>query len=97
MRLMERMQAGVLSTDLVACDRYDGGLASAAAVACPALVMMGERDVMAPPRNAQALIGALKDVRSVTLPGCGHSLMVEQPDAVLDALRRFVDTAATGH
>ena len=96
MRLMERTQAGVLSTDLVACHRYDGGLASAAALACPALVIMGERDVMAPPRNAQALIGALKDVRSVTIPGCGHSLMVEQPDAVLDALRRFVGTSPAG-
>jgi pimeloyl-ACP methyl ester carboxylesterase len=45
---------------------------------------------MAPPRNARALIEALKDVRRLTLPGSGHSLMIEQPDAVLDALRHFV-------
>ena len=45
---------------------------------------------MAPPKNAQALIEALPHKRVVTIPNCGHSLMVEAPDAVLDALRSFV-------
>ena len=57
---------------------------------CPVLVVMGERDLMAPPRNAQALIAALADVHTVTLRGAGHALMAEQPDAVLDALRAFL-------
>ena len=93
MRLMERTADGVLSTDLLACHRYADGLAAAAAVRCPVLVVMGERDVMAPPRAAKALIAALQDVRSVTLAGCGHSMTIEQPDAVLDALRRFIGAA----
>ena len=93
MRLLERTRDGVLSAGLLACHRYAGGLAAAAVVRCPALVVMGERDVMAPPRNARALIEALKDAASVTLPGGGHSLMIEQPDAVLDALRRFIGVA----
>jgi pimeloyl-ACP methyl ester carboxylesterase len=38
-------------------------------------------------RNAQALIAALSDVRTVSLPETGHALMAERPDAVLDALR----------
>jgi pimeloyl-ACP methyl ester carboxylesterase len=45
---------------------------------------------MAPAKNSQALAEALADARVVTLAGCGHSLMAEQPDAVLDALRAFV-------
>lgn len=90
MRLMERTRKGVLSTGLLACHQYVDGMAAASAVRCPALVIMGERDVMAPPRNAQALVEALADARSMTLPGCGHSLMIEQPDTVLDALRSFV-------
>jgi len=53
-------------------------------------VIIGARDVMAPPRNANALIDALADVRTVTLPETGHSLMTERPDAVLDALRSFL-------
>jgi len=51
---------------------------------------MGSRDLMAPPRNAQAMIEALQDTRVVKLDGSGHALMTEEPDAVLDALRTFL-------
>jgi pimeloyl-ACP methyl ester carboxylesterase len=90
MRLMERTKPGVLHTDLLACNRYASGLEAATKVRCPALVVLGARDLMAPPRNAQALIQALPDARVVTLPGCGHAAMAEEPDAVLDALRAFL-------
>jgi pimeloyl-ACP methyl ester carboxylesterase len=90
MRLMERSRPGALYADLLACHAYADGLASAASVRCPALVVMGERDQMAPPRNAASMIAALPDRRTVTIPDCGHSLMVEAPDAVLDALREFL-------
>lgn len=90
MRLMERSAPGVLYTDLKACADYAGGLSAAAAVRCPTLVIMGARDVMAPPRGAQALLAALAQPTITSLPDTGHALMAEQPDAVLDALRRFV-------
>ncbi len=90
MRLLERSPPGVLFADLAACHAYAAGLDAAAKVACPALLVLGERDLMAPARNAQALVTALRDVRVVTLRGAGHALMAEQPDAVLDALRTFV-------
>lgn len=89
MRLIERTRPGVLYTDLVACNSYANGNAAAARVRCPTLVVIGARDVMAPPRNAKAMIAALADVRTVTLPETGHSLMAERPDEVLDALREF--------
>ncbi|MCC6869650.1 MAG: alpha/beta hydrolase [Burkholderiales bacterium] len=90
LRLMERSRPGVLHTDLAACHSYADGLDAAARVACPTLVILGERDLMAPARNARALLAALLDVRTVTLRGAGHALMTEQPDAVLDALRVFL-------
>jgi pimeloyl-ACP methyl ester carboxylesterase len=90
MRLMERSRDGALWTSLMACNAYANGLAAAACVQCPALVVIGARDVMAPPRNAQALVAALADVRTATLPETGHSMMTERPDAVLDALREFL-------
>jgi pimeloyl-ACP methyl ester carboxylesterase len=90
LRLMERSRESVLSNDLIACNRYAHGLDAAAHVRCPTLVIVGARDIMAPPRNANALIAALADVRSVTLPDTGHTLMAERPDAVLDALRGFL-------
>jgi pimeloyl-ACP methyl ester carboxylesterase len=90
MRLMERCRRGVLHTDLLACHTYADGLARAAQVECPTLVVLGERDQMAPPKNAAALIAALRHQRVVTIPDCGHSLMVEAPDTTLDALRAFL-------
>jgi pimeloyl-ACP methyl ester carboxylesterase len=90
LRLLERTKPGVLHTDLAACDRYGAGQVSALSVRCPTLVIVGERDIMAPPKNAQGLINALPDVKVVTLPESGHALMAEQPDMVLDALRAFL-------
>ena len=90
MRLLERTQPGVLHADLLACHRYAAGIDRASQVRCPALVILGARDIMAPPKNAAALVAALADARVVTLPDCGHALMAEQPDAVLDALRAFL-------
>jgi pimeloyl-ACP methyl ester carboxylesterase len=89
-RLMERTAPGVLHADLVACNAWTGGLEAAAAVRCPSLVVTGARDLMAPPRAAKGLVEALAGVRVVTLPDTGHAMMAEQPDAVLDALRRFL-------
>jgi pimeloyl-ACP methyl ester carboxylesterase len=90
MRLMERTRPGVLHTDLGACRSYAQGLASAARVRCPVLAILGARDLMTPVKGAQALLAALADKRTVTLPGAGHAMMAEQPDAVLDALRDFL-------
>ncbi len=90
LRLMERSRPGVLYADLLACHRYDGGLGAAASVACPSLLVIAERDQMAPCGNATALIETLTDRRVVALRDCGHSMMAEAPDEVLDALRAFL-------
>ena len=90
LRLMERCRPGALHVDLLACHGYADGLTAAARVRCPALVVLGQRDLMTPAKNAAGLVAALADKRVVTIPECGHSLMVEAPDAVLDALRAFL-------
>jgi len=89
MRLLERTMTP-LYTDFNACDRYAAGLESAAKVRCPALMISGRSDLMTPPRSTQAIAEKLSGVKSVTLDGCGHDLMAEQPDEVLDALISFV-------
>jgi pimeloyl-ACP methyl ester carboxylesterase len=90
MRLMERMQPNVLHADLVACRDYANGLRAAAMVRCPALLLLGGRDIMAPTKATRELAKILGDARIVTLAECGHSMMSEEPDAVLDELRRFL-------
>ncbi len=89
-RLMERQQPGVLHNDLAACNAYTHGMEAGAALACPALIISGSRDLMTHPKAAARLAAAIKDSRSVNLDGAGHALMGEQPDAVLDALRAFI-------
>ncbi|HEY2818664.1 MAG TPA: alpha/beta hydrolase [Casimicrobiaceae bacterium] len=91
MRLMERMRPNVLHADLSACHGYVNGLKAAATVRCPALALLGGRDLMAPPRAARDLTKTLADARVTTLAECGHAMMSEEPDAVLDALRRFLE------
>jgi pimeloyl-ACP methyl ester carboxylesterase len=46
--------------------------------------------MMTHPKAAAKLGAVIKDARSVSLDGAGHALMAEQPDAVLDALRKFI-------
>lgn len=89
LRLLERAAPGVLFTDLSACNAYTAGLAQAARLRCPVLVLSGTRDQMTPLRAGQTLVQALPAVQTVTLNG-GHMLMTEQPDAVLDALIGFM-------
>lgn len=88
--LLARAAPGVLACDLGACRDYAGGLAAAQAYRGPALLIMGARDQMAPPKGAQALATTLAAPTQVTLADTGHSLMAEQPDAVLDALCSFM-------
>jgi pimeloyl-ACP methyl ester carboxylesterase len=87
---LSRLAPGVLHAGLAACNAYSGGLEAAAKVKCPALFVLGARDMMAPPKGAAALAKAIPDCRTVTIGPSGHSLMAEAPDATLDALIGFL-------
>jgi pimeloyl-ACP methyl ester carboxylesterase len=90
LRLMQRQKPGVMHVDFAACNAYANGAAAAAQVACPALLLLGKRDSMTPPRATRELAAALKNKRIVEIAGSGHALMAEKPDEVLDALAAFV-------
>lgn len=89
-RLMERAAPGVLLADLSACNDYRVGLEHAAKVACPALILSGSHDLMAPPKATLELAKQLPGAKRVVLDGAGHAMMTEQPDAVLDLLIGFL-------
>ena len=93
LRLMERQRPGVLPVDFAACDGYEGGLAAASRLRCPALFLIARRDLMTPGRAAQELIKALRGAQVVEIGGSGHDMMAEKPDEVLDALRGFLAAA----
>ena len=83
---LERLAPGVLYADLKASNDYQfpGG------VKCPALFILGRRDIMTPPRAAKGLQDQIPGARSVLVDYSGHALMAEAPDAVLDALIDFL-------
>jgi len=87
---LERLEPGVLHAGLKACNDYAAGMESAAKVKCPVLFILGRRDVMTPPRMTKALQERFQNARTVEVPWSGHSLMVEAPDATLDALIQFL-------
>ncbi len=88
-RVAQRNGEHVLGRDFAACNAYAGGLEAAAAITCPVLFLLGAADQMTPPRAAQGLIEALSRARVARLPGVGHALMAEAPDAVRDTLAAF--------
>jgi pimeloyl-ACP methyl ester carboxylesterase len=90
--LLKHSKAGVLFADLASCDVYEGAYAAAAKVKCPVRLVLGAEDSMAPAKKGlklgEAMTGA--EVSSVVIPGAGHMMMLEQPDAVYHALKGFV-------
>ncbi|MEN7530083.1 alpha/beta hydrolase [Cupriavidus sp. DL-D2] len=92
-RLMERVAARnpdvrVFHNDFSACNGYAHGEEAAVAVTCPALFVVGSKDMMTSPKAAQALAGKMRQASIVTVPS-GHAMMGEKPDEVLDALAAF--------
>ncbi len=91
-RLMQRMSAinpqQLFYTDFFACNAYANGEVAAQAVACPVLFLFGSKDMMTPARSTKTLTSAIPHGKVVQVDA-GHSLMAEQPDAVLDALFGF--------
>ncbi|HYD94642.1 MAG TPA: alpha/beta hydrolase [Noviherbaspirillum sp.] len=79
----------VFHTGFSACNAYANGENAAKSVACPTLLLLGKRDMMTPPKAAAALSQAIAGCQVQQIDACGHSLMAEQPDAVLEALYGF--------
>lgn len=81
-----RRNRHTLAGDLENCNRYAGGLAAAARVSCPSLLVLGRRDRMTPLRSVQALEAALPQVQRCEIADCGHAMMVEKPREVASAI-----------
>ncbi len=88
-RIAARNPAKVFFTDFSACNDYANGERAAASLDCPALFLLGRKDIMTPAKAAATLSSTMKNARTVMLQNCGHALMAEQPDQVLDALFAF--------
>ena len=86
LRLYERCRSGVLYQDMTACNEYKTGLEQAKSIECPALMLLGSEDRLTPIKGTLALQQALPNPIVKILPGAGHTIMMEAPNAMLDAL-----------
>ncbi len=91
LRLLEKSKRDVLGNDLKACNDYKDGIAVAAKVTCPTLLLLGKQDLMTAPKMTKEITARLKDNRVVILERAGHIPMAEEPDATLDALKNFLN------
>ncbi len=88
--LASNREANVFHIGFKACNDYANGEAAMARVTCPTLFVLGAADQMTPPRAARTLVAKVQAAKVVTVEA-GHQMMGEAPDAVLFALRDFLE------
>ena len=63
-------------------------------IECPTLVITGELDTWSPPAQHEAIAARIADSTLVTVPGAGHMLPLEAPEAVNRAIAAWLDRPA---
>ncbi len=61
-------------------------------IAVPTLILVGDDDTATPPEKSRILHDRIPGSRMEIILAGGHSLSVEEPEAVNEALRRFLET-----
>ena len=61
-----------------------------ATVRCPTVVLVGDADQLTPPERAHEIVAAIPGARLVVIQESGHMTAMERPDAVTDALVRWL-------
>jgi proline iminopeptidase len=65
-----------------------------ARIEAPTLVVAGDRDFIAPPLAARAIADGIDGAELVVVPGAGHFVFVEAPDAFREAVLTFLGVGA---
>ncbi len=61
-------------------------------ITCPTLIACGRQDGFSPPADHEAIAAAIPGAKLEIIEDCGHFLPVEQPDALNEALRQWMQT-----
>jgi proline iminopeptidase len=72
---------------------YAPMLAALAAVTCPALVVVGDRDGLTGAVVGERVAARFANARCVTIEGAGHYPWIDEPAAFAATVRGFLDTA----
>jgi pimeloyl-ACP methyl ester carboxylesterase len=95
-RIMKRQKPETVQADLAAMRDRPDSTPALASIGIPALIVVGEQDVLTPPSESQAMAAAIAGARLVTVPGAGHLAPMERPRAVGAALAEFFGTSLAG-
>jgi 3-oxoadipate enol-lactonase len=79
-RLEHPMPYETLLAHVKACHRFYAEGCEVERIDAPALVIHGDADLIVPVENGRLLASRLPNARYVELAGCGHNLMLEEPD-----------------
>jgi pimeloyl-ACP methyl ester carboxylesterase len=60
-------------------------------IACPTLVIWGDRDRIVPPSSADEFVRLIPNARKVIFEDCGHVPMIEQPERFNRLVEDFLD------
>jgi pimeloyl-ACP methyl ester carboxylesterase len=58
----------------------------------PTLVLVGQEDVISPPAEMRSIADAIPNARFIEIPDAGHMTTMENPQAVNEALKSFLET-----
>lgn len=89
-RLLECNDEGVFYTDLNACNEFTEAAELAKNVSVETLVIIGEQDKMTAATTALQVAKNIRHCSVRKLSPCGHAMLAEQPNEVLDALVTIV-------
>ena len=89
-RLLEQAPDNTFFSDLKACNEYRDGESAAKSVLSETLIIVGNEDKMTSPTNALEVARNIPNSRVCRLENCGHSMLSECPNDVLDALISIV-------
>ena len=59
-------------------------------IQCPTLIIAGNDDTAQPAVVSERMASVIPNARIVRIPACGHSSSLEQPDAVIGAMRELL-------
>lgn len=95
-RIILRQRPETVEADLTAMrDRRDS-VDLLREIQIPALVLVGEQDVLTPPALSEKMAAAIAGARLVRVPSSGHLTPMERPGAVAGALGDFFASSLAG-
>ncbi len=88
---VRKCPVSIIRRDFAGCNEFDV-MDRVSEIRLPTLIIVGEEDVMTPVKYAAYLHDKIPDSELVTIKGAGHSVMLERPtemnEAILDWIKR---------